>query len=402
MAVLAGTVEGVNRSRIARYSPVVAAVVAALTMSACGADATDDRDESSRTDAAPTPSSSSAGDDSIRVRDEMTGLDHPWDVVLDPGGAIVTGERSGRIMVRQNDGRVGEVRADGLDVRARGEGGLMGMALANDFATSRSVYTCYASTAGDVRLVRWTAAPDWSSMTRAQDVLTGIPLNASGRHSGCRVLPAPDGTLFVATGDTASPTASQDLRSLGGKVLHVNADGSPAAGTLPGTPIHSFGHRNPQGLAFVPGTDRLYTSEHGPTVDDEVNLEQPRANYGWDPDTGSGSYDESVPMTDTRKFPTAVPSVWSSGDPTLAVADIEVLGPVWGKYRGMLAVAALKAQRLMLLRLSPDGRSTTERVDLLQGTEGRLRSITTAPDGSLLVTTDNGDGADKVLRVSAA
>ena len=94
--------------------------------------------------------------------------------------------------------------------------------------------------------------------------------------------------------------------------------------------------------------------------------------------------------------------MWSSGDPTLAIADIEVLGPVWGKYSGMLAVAALKAQRLVLLRLSPDGRSTTERVDLLDGTEGRLRSITTAPDGSLLVTTDNGDGGDKVLRVSAA
>lgn len=82
-------------------------------------------------------------------------------------------------------------------------------------------------------------------------------------------------------------------------------------------------------MAFVPGTDHLYTSEHGPSVDDEINIRL-QASYGWDPDTGSGSYD----MTDTRKFPTAVPSVWSSGSPTLAVADIEVLGPAWGRYRG--------------------------------------------------------------------
>ncbi|GAA2066742.1 PQQ-dependent sugar dehydrogenase [Williamsia deligens] len=332
----------------------------------------------------------------------MTGLDHPWDVVLDSAGSIVTGERSGRIMVRHNDGRVDQVRADTGDVRARGEGGLMGLALARDFDTSRSVYTCFASTAGDVRVVRWTAAPDWTSMTRVQDVLTGIPLSASGRHSGCRILPAPDGTLFVSTGDTANPTVAQDLRSLGGKVLHVNGDGSAAGGTIPGTRIHSYGHRNPQGMAFLPGTDRLYTTEHGPTTDDEMNLEAAGANYGWDPDTGDGSYDESVPMTDTGKFPDAQRAVWSSGSPTLAVADLDVLGSSWKQYSGMVVVAALKAQRLVLLRLSPDGRSTTERVDLLQGSQGRLRSVTTAPDGSLLVTTDNGDGADKVLRVGPA
>ncbi|WP_307851697.1 PQQ-dependent sugar dehydrogenase [Williamsia sp. CHRR-6] len=330
----------------------------------------------------------------------ISDLDHPWDVVIDPAGTIVTDERGGRIMARFADGRVAQVRADLPDLQARGEGGLMGMALARDFATTRSVYTCFASTEGDVRVVRWTAAADWSAMTRADNVLIGIPLNPSGRHSGCRILPAPDGTLYVATGDTADPIAPQSLSNLGGKILHVDSRGAGVPGNIGDTAIHSLGHRNPQGMAFAPGTDRLYTSEHGPTIDDEINLEVPQGNYGWDPDTAAAGYDEDVPMTDTDRHPGSIPAVWSSGRPTLAVADIDFLGPQWGPRAGMAVVATLKASRLMLLRLRPDGRSTTERVDLLAGVHGRLRSITTAPDGALLVTTDNGDKTDSILRVA--
>ncbi|MGJ0120470.1 PQQ-dependent sugar dehydrogenase [Williamsia sp. MIQD14] len=378
----------------------VTALSAALLLASCS-----DADSTSSQTSSGTPvagSSTPAVDGQVRVTELMTGLDHPWDVAIDRAGNVVTGERGGRIVVRHNDGRVAEVSADTSDVRARGEGGLMALTLATDFDTSRTVYTCAASSAGDVRVVRWSAAADWSSMRQTGTVLTGIPLGESGRHSGCRILPAPDGTLYVSTGDTADPTAPQDLANLGGKVLHIDADGRPASGTFPGTPVHSLGHRNPQGLAFAPGTDRLYTTEHGPTVDDELNLERPQANYGWDPNTGSGSYDENVPMTDETRHPGSVPAVWSSGDPTLAVADLEFLGPSWREYNGMIAVAALKAQRLVLLRLDGAGTSTTERVDLLQGSQGRLRSITTAPDGSLLITTDNGDDKDKVLRVSLA
>ncbi len=384
-----------------RAAVATATTAAFLLVAACGDGSSDTASTSTST---PSGSTGSAAPTSgqARVTDVMTGLDHPWDVAIDGDGNIVTGERSGRIMMRHSDGRVAQVQADTSGVDAKGEAGFMGLALAGDFAQSRSVYTCFASTAGDVRVVRWTAAADWSSMRQVQNVVTGIPLGASGRHSGCRILPAADGTLFVSTGDTANPTAPQDLKNLGGKVLHVNADGTPAAGTFAGSVVYDYGHRNPQGLAFAPGTDRLYVTEHGPDIDDELNQVLPQANYGWDPNTGSGSYDESVPMTDTERHPGSTPAVWSSGDPTLAISDVDFLGPAWGRYSGMVVMGALKAKRLVLLRLGADGTTTTERVDLLDDAEGRLRSITPMPDGSLLVTTDNGGGQDKILKVSPA
>ncbi len=386
----------------ARLTAAAASVALITVLTACGDGSTNTAGSTSSTAVSRSGSGPSPSPGVARVTDVMTGLDHPWDVAIDNAGNIVTGERSGRIIVRHSDGRVAVVAAETSGVDAKGEAGLMGLALAGDFPQSRSAFTCLASTAGDVRVVRWTASPDWSSMRQAQNVLTGIPLGPSGRHSGCRILPAPDGTLFISTGDTASPTASQDLNNLGGKVLHINADGTPAAGTFPDGPVYDYGHRNPQGLAFAPGTDRLYVTEHGPDVDDELNEVLPRANYGWDPNNGSGSYDESVPMTDTTRHPGSVAAVWSSGDPTLAISDLDFLGKSWGHYSGMVVMGALKAERLVLLRLDATGTRTTERVDLLDGSQGRLRSITPMPDGSLLVTTDNGGGKDKILRVSPA
>ncbi|GAA1461574.1 PQQ-dependent sugar dehydrogenase [Williamsia maris] len=385
-----------------RAAVATATTAAFLLVAACGNGSSDTSPTSASPGASGSAGSATPTSGEARVTDVMTGLDHPWDVAIDGDGNIVTGERSGRIMMRHNDGRVAQVQADTSGVDAKGEAGFMGLALADDFAQSRSVYTCFASTAGDVRVVRWTAAADWSSMRQVADVVTGIPLGSSGRHSGCRILPAADGTLFVSTGDTANPTAPQDLKNLGGKVLHVNADGTPAAGTFEGSIVYDYGHRNPQGLAFAPGTDRLYVTEHGPDIDDELNQVLPQANYGWDPNTGSGSYDESVPMTDTDRHPGSTPAIWSSGDPTLAISDVDFLGPAWGRYSGMVVMGALKAKRLVLLRLGADGTTTTERVDLLDDAEGRLRSITPMPDGSLLVTTDNGGGQDKVLKVSPA
>ena len=107
-------------------------------------------------------------------------------------------------------------------------------------------------------------------------------------------------------------------------------------------------------------------------------------------------------MTDTARFPDAIEAVWSSGAPTLAPADIEFLGPEWGEWAGALAMANLKTQKLVLLRLSDDGRSVIDASVLLEGEFGRLRSLAPEPDGSLLVTTSDGDGRDSVFRVSPA
>nr|WP_233282414.1 PQQ-dependent sugar dehydrogenase [Prescottella equi] len=353
----------------------------------------------------------------LQVTTVMDGLAKPWDVVVAPDGAILTGERAGRFVVKRPDGTVGEMTADLSDLYAEGETGLMGIALASDFATSRTVYTCQghrqagggslgagslgsADAGTDIRVVSWTADPEWTTLTRTGDVLTGIPTGAGGRHGGCRILAHPDGTLYIGTGDTASPTVPHDRNSLGGKVLHVDADGSPAAGNpFPDSPVFTLGHRNVQGLALQPGTGRIYGIEQGTSRDDEVNLLDAGNNYGYRPDRAPFIYDESVPMTDPVRVPGAVAAVWSSGAPTLATpGGTFVSGAAWGEWDGALAVTTQQGREMLLLKLTADGTAVTE-TDSVLTDQGRLRSATRMPDGSLLVTTDNGTG-DKVLRVA--
>lgn len=331
----------------------------------------------------------------------MEGLNVPWDVVRTPDGTILTGERGGRMVVQRPGEEQREISIDLPGLFRQSESGLMGMAVDADFEENREIHVCWSRAVGgdrDNRISTFRAADDWSAMTRVRDTLTGIPLGATGIHSGCRLLTVPDGSIYVGTGDTQSPTGPQDPESLAGKTLHITPEGDPATGD---SVIHTIGHRNVQGLAIDPDSGRVYSAEHGPDVDDEVNLLEPGGNYGWNPNIG-GQYNQNVPMTDTVRFPDAIDAVWSSGAPTLAPADIEFLGPEWGEWAGALAMANLKTQKLVLLRLGEDGRSVVDASVLLEGEFGRLRSIAPEPDGSLLVTTSDADNRDQVFRVSPA
>jgi glucose/arabinose dehydrogenase len=251
-------------------------------------------------------------------------------------------------------------------------------------------------------------APDWTSADREGALVPGIPVNAaSGRHGGCRLVFGPDGALYVGTGDNAVGENPQARTTMAGKVLRVD----PATGDgLPGNPfadaedaavqrIWTLGHRNVQGLAVRPGAEEVYSVEHGPDRDDEVNRLRPGANYGWDP--AGGGYDESVPMTDPA-IRGAVPAVWTSGTPTIAPSGATFLtGPDWGAYDGLLVVGVLKDTGVLALRLDEDGTLLEQfRLPELEDRYGRIRAVRQGDDGALYVTTDNGDGADQLLRVS--
>jgi aldose sugar dehydrogenase len=330
------------------------------------------------------------------------GLDHPWDVVLAPDGTLLVDERAGGFTAVLPDGTVRELSADFGDLYARGETGLMGLALDPGFTRNRRLYSCQGvhwdgrtSLPVSIAVIAWTVSDDWSTATRVADPLVGrLPANErSGRHGGCRLTFASDGALLVGTGDTADGRAAQDLNSLGGKVLRVD----PATGERE---IWTFGHRNVQGLAVRPGTGQVFSVEHGPDRDDEVNLLREGGNYGWDPD-GDGRYDESVPMTDPS-IPGAIPAVWSSGDPTLATSGATFLdGGQWGTYDGLLLVALLKEQGVLALQLDDDGVLQDQfRLPELDGAYGRIRSVLQGTDGALYVTTDNGGGSDRLLRIT--
>ncbi|WP_299575989.1 PQQ-dependent sugar dehydrogenase [uncultured Williamsia sp.] len=359
----------------------------------------------------------------LSVSTVASGLDKPWDVEVAPDGTMITGERSGRFVAVRPGGATLTVRADQSRLFVTNEAGLMGLALDRGFTSNRTLYSCQAektadaavgtgslvnlplpfpNTGQEIRVVAWRVADDWSSMTRSRTVLGGIPVNSGGRHAGCGLTTAADGTLWIGTGDNAVPSYPQSPTSLGGKVLHVTTAGSPAGGTIPGTPIHSLGHRNVQGIALQPGTGRLYSIEQGTSRDDELNLLQPGGNYGYRPDRIPGIYDESVPMTDPVRVPGAIGAVWSSGAPTLATPAIAFLPAGWGELSGAAVISTQQGRRLVVLTLSDDGRRVVERTDALRDSNGRLRGLGIDRDGSLLVTTDNGGGADRILRVRPA
>jgi aldose sugar dehydrogenase len=341
----------------------------------------------------------------LTVTTVVGGLARPWDLGFTPDGSMVYTERVGRIGARV--GTQNRVLASPADVVAQGEGGMLGIAVDPQFATNRRIYACFMSNAGgalDVRVVRWRVNDAFTGLTDRADIVTGMPVNTggqAGRHSGCRPRFGPDGHLWVTTGDAAIPTVPQDPRSLGGKVLRVDRDGRGAPGNPGGAldpRIYTYGHRNPQGIAFRHGDDKPFAIEHGPGRDDEVNLLVAGGNYGWDPvRPGSpGLYDESVPMTDLVKFPSARRAVWSSGVPTIAPSGGTFLdGAQWQGWGNTLAVAVLKGQQLRVFAIDGDTGIANEWTRITD--RGRLRSAVQGPDGNLYLAVDADPGA--ILKV---
>lgn len=342
----------------------------------------------------------------LSVETVLDGLSNPWDIVWLGDGSFIFSERGNKLTYVAN-GELYPLNAPD-DTYVRGEGGMLGLAIDPEFTYHPYLYACLNSTAGgkaDVRVARWEFAIAEKRLINRVDIITGMPSNTSGRHSGCQLAFGPDGYLWVGTGDTAVGTIPQDPQSLGGKVLRVDRDGNPAPGNL-GAPfdprIYSYGHRNIQGLAFFDtarwdGTALGISVEHGTSRDDEVNALLP-GNYGWDPVPG---YNEARPMTDLARYPDAHTALWSSGDPTLATSGAVVLsGPQWGAWDQAVAVAAQKASRLIILELNPD-MSLRRETHLFTGEFGRLRTAQQGPDGSLYLLTDNGSGRDRILRVTA-
>ena len=335
----------------------------------------------------------------LEVTSFISGLDKPWDIAWLPNGTVLVTERAGRLNVYVDGVDAEPFTIAPTDLVANGEGGMLGLEVDPDFTTNGYVYVCMASDAGgapDVRLVRFTLnTPNGDDMLSRSDIVTGMPYRSTGRHSGCRPRFGPDGYLWVGTGDAAIGTTPQDDDSLGGKVLRIDRDGAAAPSNPGGYRWFSKGHRNIQGMAFREADDLGVSAEHGPSIDDELNL-LVAGNFGWDPVPG---YTESVPMTDLVKFPDAVEAIWSTGRSTLAFSGAGFIeGDDWGDWDGVLAVATLKAEHLHIYFISSEGEVTDDCRAIED--QGRLRSPRQGPDGLLYVTNDGRNNAGQVLQVT--
>lgn len=365
--------------------------------------------------AAPTATvsmaTSAAATPGAQVQTLVSGLSIPWDVAPTPDGGLLFTERAGATWFRSAAGVAQVVTTDQSDLFVANEAGLMGVTIDPGFAQNRTYYTCQAyrgsgTTPIDIRVIRWTLAADAASATRAGTVVTGLPIT-SGTHAGCRLRFAADGTLHIGTGDAVTGTNPQNLDSLGGKTLRVWAStGQPPADNPFATStgdrrfVWTYGHRNVQGMALRPGTNEMWSVEHGPDRDDEVNFLIRGGNYGWDPVPG---YNQNVPMTDLTKFPNAIVARWSSGFPTVAPSGGTFLtGSRWGRWEGALAVALLKDQGVRVFSLTPDGRVRgDDTFPQLNTVFGRIRTVQAAPSGNAIyVTTSNGSN-DRLMKVVA-
>jgi glucose/arabinose dehydrogenase len=312
------------------------------------------------------------------------GLEAPWSVVRLPDGGVLVSERdSGRIVEVLEDGSLREAGVvDG--VVAGGEGGLLGLAhLPGDAAGDDALYA-YHSTDADNRVVRMplTGAAGELGLGEPEPILTGIP--RGGNHNGGRLAFGPDGFLYVTTGDAGRRDASQDLDSLGGKILRLTADGEPAPGNPFDSPVWSLGHRNVQGIAWD-AAGGMWAAEFGQNTWDELNRIVPGGNYGWPEVEG---------LADDPRF--TDPAVqWPTDESS--PSGIAVIGDT-------VAVAALRGERLWWA--SPATSSPTEVVDTYAGEYGRFRDVVPGPDGELWALTSNTDGRgspregdDRLLRI---
>ncbi|MEM1350526.1 MAG: PQQ-dependent sugar dehydrogenase, partial [Myxococcota bacterium] len=257
---------------------------------------------------------------------------------------------------------------------------------------------------------KWRLPQVSGDAVEVDDILVGIPWGSAGGHSGGRLRFGPDGHLYVTTGDTRSATVPQDLdgpRALGGKVLRLTPDGQPAPGNPdlgPGAPdtVFAYGFRNPQGIAFQPGTGAVFLCEHGPDQDDEITRIQAGDNGGWNPDDGEGRYNgyDGAVMTDLAQFPDAArPAVVVNESAGMAGCTF-LQDPSWGSWQGRLLVTFLAGRRMVAVEPSSDALAPPRQTDsVFEGIE-RLRTVVEGPDGALYVIVDADAPDGQIWRVT--
>jgi glucose/arabinose dehydrogenase len=389
-------------------SALAFALFAVTALSACQA-----RDGDSQPAAAAKPApaqppaaralSSALGN--IQVSVLAQGLDHPWGLALLPEGGFLVTERSGQLRRVGADGAISAPLAGVPKVFAEGQGGLLDVVLAPDFATSQRIYLSYAEP-GD----NGTAGTAVATATLGADALTEVkviyrqePKLEGPNHFGSRLAFDGQGHVFISQGERNHRPTSQELGKLQGKLVRLNLDGSvpqdnPFIGQADARPeIWSYGHRNMQGLAIDPRTGKLWESEHGPRGGDEINLPQPGRNYGWPIITHGINY-SGLPIPEAQgreKAGLEQPyHVWEKSPGLSGMAFYT--GHAGSPWNDSLFLGSLAERNLIRLSLKGDAIVSEER--LLNEIGERVRDVRVGPDGSVYALTDENDG--KLLRLA--
>lgn len=347
----------------------------------------------------------------IQVKTVAKGLSNPWGLAFLPDGKMLVTERKGIMRIISRDGTLGEPLKGLPAIFAQGQGGLLDVVLAPDFASSKKIYFSYSepATAGSTSGTAVAYATlsntelNGNKLENVTRIFAQKPKVDSGNHFGSRLVWAPDGTLFVTLGDRYSEKdRAQTLDNHMGKVIRINADGSiptdnpfvKTAGALP--EIWSYGHRNVQGAAINPATKALWTGEHGPQGGDELNLDSAGKNYGWPIITYGENYGGGKIGQGTHKAGMEQPVYkWV---PSIATCGfIFYTGNKFPQWKNNILLTSLREQALVRLVVEKDKIVSEERMFVKEIGE-RLRHVVQGPDGFIYLISDQNKG--KIFQIS--
>ena len=329
------------------------------------------------------------------------GLQKPWSVEPLPGGDLLVTEKGGRLRIVSAAGQIGEPISGLPAVDGRGQGGLLDVALSPSFATDRTIFWSFTEPregGNGTSVARGTLSADRKSLSDVRVLFRALPTYQNNMHFGSRLAFAPDGTLYITTGERSDRPMrryAQQLDSHLGKVLRINADGSvprdnPFVGQANAQPeIWTLGHRNIQASAFDP-QGRFWEIEHGTNGGDELNLIEKGKNYGW-PIQAYGEEYSGQPIGGASTAPPEYQQPVYYWDPVIAPSGAQFYtGNAFPAWRNSLFVGALKEQRLVRLTLA-NNRVTGEE-HLLTERNQRVRDVRQGPDGLLYIVTDADNG----------
>ena len=316
------------------------------------------------------------------------GLDVPWEVQYGPDDHLWVTERYGLVSrVNLETGEKTVILDLTSTVYTFAECGLLGMVLHPYFETEPYVYLAYTYEEEESvveKIVRYTYSG--GQLGDPYTLLDDIP--GQNVHNGCRLVITPDLKLMASTGDAKLENDAQNIESLNGKILRMNLDGSfPEDNPFPDSPVYSFGHRNPQGL-FYAANGLLYSSEHGPSTDDEVNLIEAGRNYGWPQVNGFCDLPDEITFCEANDVAEPL-AAWT---PTVAASDIVVYDhPAIPEFEGSILFSTLKNKRLYVLELDDSGTSVLGEEQYFNNYWGRLRDVCLGPDGAIYLATNGPD-----------
>ena len=342
----------------------------------------------------------------LEIYTVASGLEHPWGLAFLPDGRMLVTERPGRLRLVYPDGRISDPIAGVPEVFARGQGGLLDVALDPDFESNRLVYLSYAEPGegGAGTAVARARLVEDRPLENLEVIFRQQPKLSAGHHFGSRLVFDRQGRLYITAGDRGEPDRVQRLDQGQGKIFRIERDGSiPADNPFTGrddalAAVWSYGHRNVQGAALNPDTGELWQTEHGPRGGDELNIARAGRNYGWPVISYGINYDGTPVGEGLSEAPGMeqplhywLPSIGASG---LAFYTSERF-PAW---TGDLFAGGLALRKLV--RLDMDGGQVVGSEDLLVELGERIRDVRQGPDGYLYLLTDDGNG--KVLRLGLA